>query len=338
MKKILILIGVFTMFNCFANEQKFKNEEINYTTSFSNIYEIVVDYWNTERLNPFPKKEIPLSKITKDNLDIIEEDSFYRLGHSNILMKIDNKYILIDPMFGERASPFSFIGPKRFHETPISIEDLPDIEAVIISHDHYDHLDEESIVKLKEKVNTFIVPLKVGNYLSKWGVNEKKIKELNWWENIELDTSNIVSTPAQHFSGRGVFDRDTTLWSSWVIIGKNSKIYFSGDTGYFSGFKDIGEKYGPFDIAMIETGAYNKLWSDIHMLPEESVQASIDLKAKYMLPIHNSTFDLANHDWDDPLNQSTKLAKEKNVNILTPIIGEQIKIKEPNESKIWWKL
>ncbi|WP_284243792.1 MBL fold metallo-hydrolase [Thalassotalea insulae] len=227
--------------------------------------------------------------------------------------------------------------PKRFHQSPIDIEQLPDISVVIISHEHYDHLDKNSIKQLIAKVDHFVTPLKVGDYLTKWGVEASRVTELNWWQEVTIDDIKIVATPAQHFSGRGVFDKDQTLWASWVIQGNESNLFYSGDSGYFSGFKTIGDKYGPFDVTMIETGAYNRLWSDIHMLPEQSLQAHIDLQGKAMLPVHNSTFDLALHDWFEPLERISDLAWEHSVKLVTPIFGKKVSINQPNSKHKWWR-
>ena len=209
-------------------------------------------------------------------------------------------------------------------------------QNVFISHDHYDHLDKGTIKAIKAKVAFFIVPLKLGNYLRDWGVNEDNIVELDWWQSIDISGIEFIATPTQHFSGRGLLDRDETLWASWVIRSQTSNIYFSGDSGYFSGFKEIGEKYGAFDITFIETGAYNHLWKEIHMMPQESVQAHIDLKGKVMVPIHNSTFDLAMHDWFEPLDKVSELSKTMGVSLSTPIVGEMIDMLEaPRENPLW---
>ncbi|MCL4151376.1 UNVERIFIED_CONTAM: hypothetical protein GTU68_000392, partial [Idotea baltica] len=253
--------------------------------------------------------------LTAELLNQDKSDSVFRLGHSTILLRIDLDLILFDPVFSDRASPVQWMGPKRFHQPPISIEQLPDIKAVVISHDHYDHLDKQAISDLDKKVEFFITPLKVGQHLRDWGIDDAKITELAWWQSTQVDTLKITAAPAQHFSGRGLFDKDETLWASWVIEGWESKIYFSGDSGYFGGFKEIGERLGPFDLTFIETGAYNTLWPDIHMFPEQSLQAHLDLQGEVMVPIHNGTFDLSLHNWHEPLQQITELAAEKDVTL-----------------------
>lgn len=286
------------------------------------------------RIDKKPSDPIPVNTITQQELDNYE-DAIFRLGHSTILMRLNSEYVLTDPMFSDKASPMQWIGPKRFHTTPISVQDLPRIKAVIISHDHYDHLDKRSILMLKDKVEHFITPLKVGDYLIKWGIDKERVTQLDWWQEKHIDSLNIVATPAQHFSGRSLFDRDKTLWASWVIQSDKHRLFFSADGGYFSGFKQIGERYGPFDVTMMETGAYNELWSEIHMLPEQSLQAHLDLKGRYLLPIHNATFDLAQHPWYEPLEQITALAEEHNVNLLTPKFGETILLDQPITDDFW---
>jgi L-ascorbate metabolism protein UlaG (beta-lactamase superfamily) len=266
-----------------------------------------------------------------------QDDVIYRLGHSSVLMKLDGKLVMTDPVFSDRASPVQWAGPKRFHQTPITLQDLPSIDVVVISHDHYDHLDKASIKELGDKVGTFLVPLKVGQLLVNWGVPKERVVELDWWESHSVDGIEYTLTPTQHFSGRGLTDRDTTLWGSWVINAQQNKVFFSGDSGYFNGFKEIGERYGPFDFTMIETGAYNDLWSDIHMFPEQSVQAHIDVQGKVMMPIHNSTFDLSMHDWNEPMQRALDISEERGVTLVSPEIGQRLALAEPQPVKAWWQ-
>lgn len=236
---------------------------------------------------------------------------------------------LTAPVFSERVSPLQWIGPKRFHDVPLDLNDLPDITGVVISHNHYDHLDEGSIKLLSNKVQHFVVPLGIGDSLREWGVEEGKIIELDWWQDFEVAGVQVVSTPAQHFSGRGITDGDETLWSSWVIRTNEAAVYFSGDTGYFEGFKEIGERFGPFDYAFMECGAYNEQWRDIHMLPEDTLQAFLDVKGKVLVPVHNSTFDLSTHAWYDPYVQINALAEQHGVELLTPVIGNTVDSSQP---------
>lgn len=286
-----------------------------------------------------PTGQIPLSEIDWDQINA-EEDSLTWLGHSVIILSLDNKKILIDPMLGPVASPVSFIGPKRYSDDLLdTIEEMPPIDAVFITHDHYDHLDYQSIKRLKSKVAHFLVPYGVGNHLVRWGVEEDKITELNWWDEKEFQGLTIALAPAKHFSGRGILNQNSTLWGGWVIIGNQSRFYTSGDGGYDAHFKEIGNKYGPFDIALIEGGQYDSRWPDSHMQPEESVQASIDLKSENMMLMHWGAFTLARHSWSDPIERAVKEAEAKEVKLLTPKIGDTLQLNESLSIPVsgWWE-
>jgi L-ascorbate metabolism protein UlaG (beta-lactamase superfamily) len=240
-------------------------------------------------------------------------------------------------MLGPVPAPHPWLGSKRFNDTlPLAIERIPQLDAVIISHDHYDHLDFGSITKLKDRVNHFYVPLGIAAHLVSWGVSEEKITEMDWWESTNFDGIELVAAPSRHFSGRGVTDRFKTQWSSWVIKGKNDAVYFSGDSGYDTHFKTIGDKYGPFDIAIMECGQYDQQWPLIHMMPEETVQATIDVRGSLLLPIHWGAFKLGLHSWTDPAKRVSKAASEKQVNLTTPIIGETIVLGTKAPSSEWW--
>lgn len=289
--------------------------------------------------NATPTDRIPMQSLSQAQLleDSSTQSLVYRIGHSTLLFNFQGEFWLTDPVFSDRASPVQWMGPKRFHPTPISIEELPEITGVIISHNHYDHLDKDAVKKLHPKVAQFFTPLGVGAQLEQWGVPKEKIVELDWWQEYQAGPINLVATPSQHFSGRGVFDSDKTLWCSWVIETTTDKIFFSGDSGYFDGFKEIGEKYGPFDLTLVETGAYNKLWPHIHMMPEQSLQAHIDLQGKWLLPIHNTTFDLSLHPWFEPLNRIATAAEDNDVQLVTPIIGERLDLAADPVDKRWWQ-
>lgn len=300
----------------------------------------LVGYFKSQS-NTVPKRSLPVEQI--DSLDIVEYKGSTRLiwfGHSAFLLQINGKNILIDPMLGEVPAPHPMLGSKRFSkELPIEVEELPAIDAVLISHDHYDHLDYGTIKKLRDKVKMFYTPLGVGVHLESWGINKAQIVELDWWQETRFEELRFKCTPAQHFSGRGFRDRTKTLWSSWVIQSATENIFFSGDSGYGKHFKEIGEKYGPFEFAMIECGQYNKMWPDIHMFPEETAQAGLDVKAKRIMPIHWGAFKLAMHTWTDPIERVTRKAKELGIELTAPRIGEPIFVNE-NDSRNdhWWEL
>ena len=315
----------------------FKNEEKTLqTTGFK--WSTIPQFF-TDGNNKVPSKELPMQKISKSYFENEpDQPRITWFGHSAAFVELEGMNIFIDPMLGNVPAPHPFLGSKRFQkELPISIDSLPKIDVVLISHDHYDHLDYGSIVKLKDKVTHFYVPLGIKAHLVSWGVNEEKITEFDWWESINYNGIEFVSTPARHFSGRGVTNRNSTLWCSWVLKSENSSIFFSGDSGYGKHFKEIGEKCGPFDFAMVECGQYNEQWSQIHMTPEETIQASIDVKSNLMMPIHWGTFKLALHSWDDPIIRASAKAKELNVKITTPKVGESIILKQDNfPSNKWW--
>lgn len=318
---------------------RYKNSQKVYKTHLKEVGPLIFDMIKnkSKRSKPQNKKDIPVNFLRKEDIEKLEDYSVIRMGHSTLLFKIENEYILTDPVFSNRASPFSFMGPKRFHDVPISIDDLPFIKSVIISHDHYDHLDKQSIKQLKDKVGTFYTTLEVGRHLEKFGVKRRNIVELDWWESKTKDNIEFVCTPAQHFSGRTLSDRDKTLWSSWVIKSPRGKFYFGADGGYFDGFKEIGFNHGPFDMVFLEVGAYNKKWRDIHMMPEDAVQAFKDLKSKVLFPIHNGTFDLSLHSWHEPFERIDSLAKQNSIDIRFPIMGESISLLKYTNTSQWWK-
>jgi len=259
------------------------------------------------------------------------------LGHSGNIIEIDVKRFLTDPLWCQRASPFSAIGPKRFYENPLSIHHLPRIDYILLSHDHYDHLDKQSILFLTSQKIPVITMLGVGSRLIKWGVDKKLVTELDWWQQLELKDVVITALPARHFSGRGLNDRFTTLWGSFAIKGTKHNVYFGADSGYYDGFKAIGEKLGPFDLTMLDTGAYNKEWVAIHMGPENAVQAHVDLKGKLLLPIHWGLFSLAFHPWTEPVELIIKAAKHLNVELLLPTPGQTYDVGKGSYISKWWE-
>jgi len=295
---------------------------------------------NNRKVDKRPKGKLPIVKTFEQNLKelSIEDCRITWLGHSAIYLEMNGLKILIDPQLGKAASPLPFTVKRFTKEVPISAEELGPIDLVLLSHDHYDHLDYKTVLKIKNKVKRWIMPLGVGSHLRKWGIDKSIISEHDWWEKIEFEGIEFTCTPNKHFSGRKTNDRNKTLWSSWAIKSSYHNIFFSSDSGYWNGFKDIGEKCGPFDFCMVECGQYNHLWRENHMFPEESLQAFIELKGKYMLPIHWGAFSLAPHDWRDPIERLLASASERNIeNITTPFIGESIKLNKEYPKRYWWR-
>jgi L-ascorbate metabolism protein UlaG (beta-lactamase superfamily) len=264
-------------------------------------------------------------------------------GHSSTLVDLDGAHVLTDPMWSERVSPFppsAPLGPRRFYPPPIAIADLPPIDAVVISHDHFDHLDQATVQALAQKTEAvFVVPLGIGAHLAYWGVPESRIVELDWWQSTTVHGLTLTCTPARHASGRFLTDRDHTLWGGFSIAGPAHRVFYSGDSGFFPGLRDIGTRLGPFDLAMIEAGQYDQAWPDWHMGPERAVQASELVRARRLLPVHWALFALANHVWTEPVERVLAAAKVRGVSVLTPAPGQSV---EPTtETRLdgadrWW--
>lgn len=319
------------------HDGKFRNPVAMHKAGFMGTLRILRRMAFDKPSDSVPAKPVPVHAITREQLLVAPNNSVFRLGHSTILLKLDGQFWLTDPVFSERASPLQWIGPQRFHQPPIGIDELPPIKGVILSHDHYDHLDHAAVLALAAKTEHFLAPLGVGDTLVKWGVPAAKVRQLDWWESASVDQVRLTATPAQHFSGRGLSDGNKTLWASWVIQAGGQRIFFSGDTGYFKGFKEIGDKFGPFDLTMVETGAYDPQWPDIHMQPEETMQAHIDLRGKLLMPIHNGTFDLALHAWNEPFDRISQLAEARGQSLATPEIGQQLNLKHVPVTGKWWQ-
>ncbi|WP_025739782.1 MBL fold metallo-hydrolase [Aquimarina pacifica] len=323
-------------------EGRFVNkQDVPKDLGFSEMMGLAYTFFTTKVPKGRPKDDLQVQKV--DSTKVADYNGDARLiwyGHSAFLLQIENKNILLDPMFGKVAAPHPWLGENRFNkEMPLTINKLPQIDAVIISHDHYDHLDYESIIKLKEKVKRYFVPLGVGIHLEAWGIDKNQIVELDWWQETLFDDLKLVCTPAQHFSGRKIGKNQTTLWSSWVIQSQFENIFFSGDGGYGKHFSEIGAKYGPFDIGLMECGQYNEKWADIHCMPEETAQAGVDVQAKKIMPIHWAGFKLALHSWTDPIIRVRKKSNELNLPMIAPKIGQPVIVKDSTTVyQDWWDL
>jgi len=245
--------------------------------------------------------------------------------------------VLIDPVWSLRCSPSQSVGPKRLHPMPLALGELPTLDAIVISHDHYDHLDMATVIALARRQSTpFLVPLGVGAHLRRWTVPGERIIELDWDEEVTVAGLRLVATEARHFSGRA-FSRNETLWGSWVIAGERHRVFYTGDTGYFAGFSEIGRQHGPFDMTLIQVGAYSPYWPDIHMTPEEAVRTHLDARGGLLIPVHWATFNLALHPWSDPVDRIWRCAKEQEVSLSIPRPGERVDAAAPLEVDGWWQ-
>lgn len=304
---------------------------------FGNMIPILKEYINN-KAESVP--EIPLGPFSTDtSIFKTHPASGLRItwiGHSSILIEIDGKRILTDPVWSKRVSFTQMMGPKRFFAPPLTLAQLPPLDAILLSHDHYDHLDMDSIKFFADQSVPFYCSIGVGQYLEKWGI-KSKITEMDWGDSAMIgDDCQITTTPGRHFSGRGMFNRNETLWSSFVIKGSEHKIFFGADSGPFKElFEEIGQAYGPFDLTMLEVGAYGKNWPDIHMGPDHASEAHLALKGKIMMPIHWGTFNLSVHAWDDPIKLLLDIAKQKNITLFAPKPGVPTEVQGEHISK-WW--
>ena len=293
-----------------------------------------------------PPGDIPLAQPAKLGVPAASLAVTW-FGHSSALVEIDGYRVLTDPVWSERCSPSHTLGPQRMHPPPASLESLPAVDAIVISHDHYDHLDIDTVVALsRTQRSQFFVPLGVGAHLRDWGIPDHRIVELDWGESGSVDDLKLVCTPARHFSGR-FLSRNTTLWASWAFAGPKHRVYFGGDTGYTTSFADIGSEHGPFDLTLMPVGAYNALWPDIHMNPEDAVRAHLDVSGPgrgVLLPIHWCTFRLAPHPWAEPVERLLEAAGAHDVAVVVPKPGQRV---DPSDAAAavgatgfdrWWRM
>lgn len=314
-------------------------QNLNFTPSLSEGYTMPGVFWDflfTKYPNTYPIDSIPSVKVDWNNLKP-DDNILIWFGHSSYFIQLEGKKYLIDPVFSGNASPIAGT-TKAFSGSDICmVGEIPDIDYLLITHDHYDHLDYKTVKALIPKVKKVITGLGVGSHLEYWGYKPEIITELDWGESFKLnDSTNIYTVPARHFSGR-TFKRNNTLWLSFILETKGKKLFLGGDSGYDSHFKEIGEKFGPFDLVLLENGQYDVKWKYIHLLPEEVVKAAKELKAKNLFPIHNSKFKLGNHPWDEPLIRVAKEARKEGMPLFTPMIGEPVYLDDSlRVYKEWW--
>ncbi len=354
------LLLVFSAFFVFLNHEKFgktPNSEIK--TQFSehnNFYDgefqnqsntpsmtgddsMVTVFWNfffNKNENSEPKETLPSVKTDLKSIPL-SENVLVWFGHSSYFLQIDGKRFLIDPVFSGAASPVSFTTNSYKGSEVYSVDDFPNIDYLLITHDHWDHLDYETLLKLRAKVSTVVTGMGVRIHLEMWGYNPETIIEKNWYETIPLTEGfSITLMPTRHFSGR-LFSRNKSLWTSFVLKTPTKNLYLGGDSGYDKHFKETGQKYGPFDLAMLECGQYNKNWKYIHMAPEEVVQAGKDLQTKQLLPVHWGKFSLALHSWKEPIERLSVAAAKEKLPLITPLIGQKVSLDSTFQSTQWWK-
>lgn len=300
--------------------------------------------FNTTKRWLFDKKDTSPARKLHFNADKINNTPSGGLqimwtGHSSVYVEIEGKRFFCDPVWSVNLSPVGFGGPKRFFQSPLNKNDIPTLDGVLISHDHMDHLDKNIVKYLAQRNVPFYVPIGVGLILESWNVPKRQIYEANWYDSIIVDDSiKLTSLPTVHFSGRGLFDRNKSMWTSWIIEGKKKKIYFGGDSGYHNMYKKIGEEYGPFDMTFLEIGAYDKNWDKIHLGPDQAIKAHGDLKGKVLMPIHWGAYDLAIHPWLEPVERVMQAAEKHSVNLSLPKPGQLLAEKDFILNSRWWKV
>lgn len=314
---------------------RFENVEKRGLPRVSNREMLRRQFFGKEQREPLAP--VPIVRRTARDYTVAPHLRATWIGWASVLVEIDGRVVLTDPVWSERCSPSTLIGPKRFHAPPVSLEELPRVDVVVISHDHYDHLDMSAVRTLAAKGAHFAVPLGIGAHLERWNVPAAQIHELDWRESVALNGLTLTATPSRHYSGRNPRYANETLWASWVIAGPRHRVFFSGDSGYTKHFADIGAKHGPFDLTLIKIGASDPTWAEIHMTPEEAVRTHQDVRGRVLLPIHWATFNLGFHAWRDPPDRALAAARKAGVQIVIPRPGEFV---EPTralpQQQIWW--
>jgi len=305
-----------------------------------NILKVLAAFVSERGAATVPRAPIPVESRRASDFDDVGAATarVTWLGHSTLIIEVEGTRLLVDPVWAERASPVSFLGPKRFFAPPLPLAELPHIHAVLLSHDHFDHLDKATVQALGRRGLTFVAPEGVDARLVAWGVPAEQIRRVRWWDRLRIGNVEIVSTPARHFSGRSalMLDRDRSLWTGYAIIGAERRVWYAGDTAYFDGFEEIGKRVGPFDISMIEIGAYSHLWPDVHIGPEQAVRAHTEARGGLLLPIHWGTFDLAMHGWTEPIERLLVAAEAAGIPVAVPRPGGMVIPLTAPPLERWW--
>jgi L-ascorbate metabolism protein UlaG (beta-lactamase superfamily) len=321
------------------NGEKFQNPERVPATEWGKSLKTFWNYFCNKPEEYTPSPPLPAEPFDISKWNRKYDLQFAWLGHSTFLIRFEDKVILTDPMFSQQAGNYGWFSPKRYSKTIASTDDLPDIDAVLITHNHSDHLDEDSVKALIPRTMYFIVPLAVGGILVEWGVSPEKTIALDWWQTKSIDGLKITAAPAKHTSERGIFDKNKTLWASYGIRGQKHNLYLSGDSGWFKGLYEIGERLGPFDVAFFEIGAYGDIrgWKEVHYTPEQAVKAHQAVRGKLMVPGGWGTFDLGMFPWQEPIERFLSAADQAGIDYLTPQIGEVINSGQKGGREAWWK-
>ena len=314
--------------------------DLYYDSQFHNENEVPL---MTGEGYPSSSRKKPQKTIHAETPDLItdatNDDLTYTwIGHSSFLLQLGTINILVDPVLSEMSSPVSFAGSRRFSELPVKTGELPRIDVLLLSHDHYDHMDYKTIRDISSRVGVFVVPLGVDSILRGWGIENERIVALDWWENTEVNGTIITLTPSQHYTGRNPLKSNSTYWGGYYLDNGMHKVYYTGDGGYYDVFGRVRERLGIPDLMIAECGQYDPAWAGIHMFPEETVQAAVDVNAKWLIPVHWGTFCICNHAWDDPIIRVTAKSTEMGVNIATPRIGQTVDYKKIDSfNEPWWE-